>query len=117
MFLASASPWQKSGCGPQFESQHIALSSTLGFLMDRARFIVPSEDCAVDVGPKLLEDVKDTVNGDLRQPLLPGLSPCAFRCGVVKVGNTAPAPFPIISEKLKPLPPESVFVMIRRLTA
>jgi hypothetical protein len=34
--------------------------------VDWARFIVPSEDRAVYVWPKFLEDIEDAVDGDLR---------------------------------------------------
>ena len=38
----------------------------LGLLAGWARFIVPSEDRAVYVWPKFLEDIEDAVDGDLR---------------------------------------------------
>ena len=38
----------------------------LGLLVDWARFIVPSENRAVYVWPKFLEDIENAVDGDLR---------------------------------------------------
>ncbi len=55
---------------------------------------MPSENRVIDVRPKLLEDVKEAVNTNLRQPLLPGLGPGAFRSRVIKVGNTRSCPVP-----------------------
>src|SRR5260370_12568779 len=53
---------QTVGADTRTCAQYIANWSTLRFLVDRARFIMPSKNHAVDVRPKLLEDVKDAVN-------------------------------------------------------
>src|SRR6266851_88970 len=64
-------------------SQHFAGWSTPGFLVGWVIFIAPSKNRAVDVRPKLFEDVKDAIKSNLGQPFLPVLGPGALSCWVI----------------------------------
>jgi hypothetical protein len=56
------------------------------------------EYLAVDIGPEFFEDQGHHIQTDIRSPSLPGLGPGSFRFGVVKIGDSAAAPAPTISE-------------------
>jgi hypothetical protein len=45
--------------------------------------VLAVEDGTVDVGPKLFDDVEDSVQGDLRDPLLAGLRPGPLSGGII----------------------------------
>src|SRR5260370_1119844 len=56
--------------------------STLGPLVDWARFIVPSENPPIYVWPKFLADIEDPFHADLRYPFLSRCCSGAFCCVV-----------------------------------
>jgi hypothetical protein len=41
------------------------------------------EDKTIDVRPKLFDDVEDSIQGDLRDPLLAGLRPGPLAGGII----------------------------------
>ena len=75
------------------------------------------QDFEADIGPVFFEQIEERVFSNHDSPPAEIRRHCSILSGVVDIEIAAEAPAPMISEKLKLLPPASVRVTQIRLTA